>query len=611
MAGTTVTVSLLTKLLTPLISDVYNQAKGQAKLGLNKWNSNTGIRKIATSLIKIDKVKTIWSPEEETPLTKFYYPSKILEGSRISTIEAFSDLPEGNLVIEGIVGQGKSIFMRYLASSLINLPTPSIIPIFLELRNISDKRNLPALISSFLNSINVSNTPETIEYLASSGKIVLILDGFDEIPNNCISETILELELLQTRSPDLKIIVSSRPQSHIQNASGYRVVQLVPLTQMDYDPFISKLITSSIKRHEVEHALSNCADSIKGLINTPLMLTLVILIYQTEKEIPTTLSEFFDKLFGIVFAKHDRLKAGFNRQHHSGLSEPRLKKLFETFCFMTIQHKLGRSITDSQFNKIFDQAVKFAPEFSCDTEAFKKDIIKVACLIIEESIDTKTFLHKSILDYHAAAFVRDLTESQAENFYKVANEQYRTWEHVLQFLEDIDKFRYTKLYLMPYMPENLKELRTAIETGDQPSVYRYFEKVHPNSSIKFSRSGDVVEVSRTTTYLNKFYNSVIDIMTRGVFGLGSLTTPDTISKIAITEGLDPEAPTLTLPTKSIMDELGFEPILQAMKTAEHAEAENLRLAIEYFDRESQKEDLFIDILAQNYPPSSSKHRNGQ
>ncbi|MEE4814016.1 NACHT domain-containing protein [Pseudomonas alliivorans] len=597
MAATTVTIALLTKIITPVITELYTQAKGQAKSGLAKWSTNTGIRKIATSLAKIDKVKTIWSPEDEKPLSKFYYPSRILNHSEIRTIEKFSDLPDGNLVIEGIVGQGKSIFMRHLASSLINEPAPTIIPIFLELRNLSERRDLSSLIAFFLNSINVNYTPETFDYLATSGKIALILDGFDEIPSNCVTETILALEILQTTHPDLKIIISSRPQSHIQNASGFRVIKLVPLTLPDYAPFISKLIVSITKRHEVEQALNNCAKGIVGIINTPLMLTLVILIYQTEKEIPTTLSEFFDKLFGVVFAKHDRLKAGFNRQHHSGLSENQLKKLFEIFCFMTVQNKLGRSLSESQFNKIFERSIAFAPEYKCQNDDFKKDIIKVACLIIEEGIDMKTFLHKSILDYHAAAFVSELTESQAEKFYTVANTQYKNWEHVLQFLEDIDKLRYTKFYLIKYFPDYLTDVRKLISSGSEKDVYRFFRKVHPNSSVKFDKHGNALEVSRTVANLNQFYSPITEALTSSVFALGKKVTPELLSRIAEKHSLDCSESTLTVSVIALMDELGYEPILQAIKISELTADQDLKSAVKYLESESKKDDLFVDILA--------------
>lgn len=74
------------------------------------------------------------------------------------------------------------------------------------------------------------------------------------------------------------------------------------------------------------------------------MLTLVVIVYETESQIPETLPDFFEKLFQVVFTRHDKLKAAFNRKHYTGLSEGTLQKVFEAFCFMCVQDGIGRSL---------------------------------------------------------------------------------------------------------------------------------------------------------------------------------------------------------------------------------------------------------------------------
>ncbi len=369
MTGVTPTTIALSTAIKPIITDLYNGAKGIVHTGLQKWSTDAGIHNIASTLIDLTHVKTIWSGEDEKPLEDFYYPSKIEDQQKPKKIASIDELPRGNLVIEGIVGQGKSMFLRHLAASMIKTKKPKRIPIFLELRTINSKRSLLDSISLYLESIGIKYNTEIFDYLAQSGKITLLLDGFDEIPGECVSDVIVELGAIQRKYKSLKIIISSRPRSNIQNASGFKVVKLVPLETSDYDPFVSKLIKDPIKKSDVITALENCADSIKGVVHTPLMLTLVVMIYQTEKQIPSTLSGFFDKLFGVVFAKHDKQKAGFNRQHYSGLSESDLKIFFETFCFMAVQSKMGRSMTSAEFDKAFAGAKKYRKSMTCKNRA--------------------------------------------------------------------------------------------------------------------------------------------------------------------------------------------------------------------------------------------------
>lgn len=485
------------KILNPLLTSIYSSASGKAKAALQKWAASSGIKKAATTLLNIEKVKTIWSPEDEISLQSFYYPSKLFKARRNGE-EIFIEnkniesLPSGNIVIEGIVGQGKSIFMRHLAASSIRSPTLSAIPAFLELRTISSKRNLTDLIINFLESLGISPAAEAFEYLASSEKIILLLDGFDEIPSECVSDIILEIETLQTRYPKLKIIISSRPRNHIQNVVGFQVLHISRLDPSDYDLFISKLIHSPAKRFDVVDALHSCSDSIKGVISTPLMLTLLVIVYQTEKEIPSTLSDFFEKLFGIVFTKHDRLKAGFNRQHHTKLSERKLKQLFDAFCFMAIHLGGGRSLENSKFEQSFDSAIEYLTECKCELEDFRNDIVKVACLMVEEGFDTTTFLHKSILDYHAASFVKSQNDARAKSFYRTAFNNFQKWASVIEFLNNIDPVRYAKYYSIECLTPLLTELTEVIKSDTPDQLISYIEKYIPDLNFQFE-DGSLVQ----------------------------------------------------------------------------------------------------------------------
>lgn len=600
MAGTALTTTILTTLLKPIISDLYSGAKDQAKKGLSKWATEAGIKNIALTLLELDKAKTIWYGEDEIPLSDFYYPSRIEDRNKRIQINTIHDLPQGNLVIEGIVGQGKSIFMRHLAASTVAMRPPSIIPIFVELRTISSKRSLIDSIALFLNSISIKYSQETLDYLASSGKVILLLDGFDEIPSECVTDTIVELNVFHRKYPNLQIIVSSRPRSHIQNAPGFKVVKLVPLYQKDYDPFVSKLISSPVKRHDVISALDDCTGSIKGVIHTPLMLTLVVMIYQTEKEIPSTLSDFFDKLFGVVFTRHDKLKAGFNRQHHSGLSENRLKRLFEAFCFMTIKSGVGRTMNSAKFDKAFNDAVVYTKEKTCENEAFRKDIIKVACLMLEEGIDTITFLHKSILDYHAAAFVRDLPDTQAKTFYTSALKKFNQWEHVLQFLKAIDPVRFARDYTLQYLPEALEDLSSLIEKQNSIELIQFLEKLFPGATLEIDQKGKQ-EFTRPSTSLNELFAEIGDNIARPIFDLCNAPSPDKLLAAANLSGsntLDPNSSRI-LNIRSIITVFGDDPIWARLKTIKTAHITTLESATDCINNEIRTDDLLEQLLTQD------------
>ena len=612
MSATVLTISMLSRLLTPLFKDLYGGAKGGVKETLAKLSTDAGVKKLANTLIKFGKVKTIWSPEDEVSLSKFYYPSQISIDGEEKVINSEQDLPPGNIVVEGIVGQGKSIFMRYLACSL--LPTSGVkqIPLLLELRNISVKRTLLDSIYNFLKSVGLKDDEDTFTYLASSGKIVLLLDGFDEVPRECVTDIIIEIDTLQTLYPELKIIISSRPQSDIQSLVGFKIYKLVPLTPENYEPFVKKLIPSAIKRTEVVDALNACPGNIQGIISTPLMLTLVIVVYQTEKEIPLSLSDFFDKLFGVVFTKHDKLKAGFNRQHYSGLAERRLRQLFDTFCFMVVQNGGGRSLKPSQFNRAFDGALKLTRDCQCEVENFRKDIVKVACLLIEEGLDLTTFLHKSILDYHAAAFIKELPDIQAQAFYHAATKDYSKWRAVLSFLKAIDQARYAKDYYLFSTKKAYDQLVETLESSDDKKLYSYLSSLGPDiGGTIYNKS--LVSWGPHRDNLSELEEAINSHVLRHVVTLFS-----DAQEIQITRLLEAAIPDDTLKLKAhkvsmqcLIDEFGIDTFRRALRGFQNQTLINMEEYTVIVESEVRQESILEGILGGAVDPTLPNKSSGK
>lgn len=481
------TISVAARVLSPLITDLYNTAKGGAIRGLQKWKDASFPRKLAKRIDGLGKVKTLWSPEKDISLLTFYYPPRfgVTERVRQKAIESVKDFGDGNLVIQGIVGQGKSIFLRYLAIKEATKSDSNRLPVFLELRTLHAGYTLLPAIYKTLSGYEIDINDDTFDHLAKSGKFILLLDAFDELDETLIRLTLNDIEHLNQKYPDLQIVVTSRPSNEIQKVNGFRTIHISPLTRNDYGPLLTKLGLDQAKIVDIKSAIRSSPSRLADLITTPLMLTLVVIVYESEKEIPPTLPEFFERLFQVVFTRHDRLKAGFNRKRHTGLSERRLQELFEAFCFMVIQNSFGRSLSAEQFSLAFKQALQYASEANCDEEQFRLDIIKVACLMLEEGIDTATFLHKSVLEYYAAAFIKHSTDEVAQLFYQAAEQDFRPWQEVLRFLSDIDPYRYSKEFALNQLAKIREEFIKPLEDKKDSSLLSVINTLHPQFSAEY------------------------------------------------------------------------------------------------------------------------------
>ena len=134
--------AITTIILTPLINTVIQASKKAGAKGFQKWEQSKFHSKIQKKISSIESLKTFWSADKLVTLNDFYYPSKIyIDGDR-KHCQLLSELPTGHLIIEGIVGQGKSIYLRHLATSEIRSNQFDNFPIFLEFRTLSKKVSL-------------------------------------------------------------------------------------------------------------------------------------------------------------------------------------------------------------------------------------------------------------------------------------------------------------------------------------------------------------------------------------------------------------------------------------------------------------------------------------
>lgn len=494
-AVSSVTLGAIARLSAPIVNDIYKTAKGALKEAFEHWQEAAFPKRIAKKIGSISLVKTLWKPDDDVSLFKFYYPPLVrtLDTTKGKHVNRILDIDSGNIIIEGIVGQGKSIFLRWLAVQEARNEINTRIPVFIEFRTLHKNYSLLDAIFQTLESYEVHISKKSFDHLAKSGKLILILDAFDELDESLTRKTLNDIAFLTRKYESLQIVISSRPGNEIQKVSGFRLVRICALQKHEYGKFLSKMGISAVKNAEIVAAIQDSASGVSNLITTPLMLTLVAIVYEFEKEIPPTLPEFFERLFQIVLTKHDRLKDGFNRKRHSNLSDRKLQDLFESFCFMVLQNGYGRSLTGEQFTEVYQQAIEYVDDCECEQEKFHADITKGACLMLEEGVDTSTFLHKSLMEYYAAAFIKHSTDEVASMFYESAGEQGRPWKEVVTFLSSIDPYRYSKDFALPQIKSLRARLSNILDARDEKALIKYMHSVDLNEGFGYLSSGEKYE----------------------------------------------------------------------------------------------------------------------
>lgn len=432
------------------------------KASLAKKLRNLNATNAYLSAANVKKVKTIWQIDKEVCLHDFYYPSKIQIDDTEIKVEGLNSFPEnGKFIVQGTAGQGKSILMRYITG--IELEKATTLPIFIELRKISEKKSLTDLILDNLKEIGLNIDFTELDSLLSTGKCSLILDAFDEIPNALVHETITKIESICNQHYNCCIIISSRPNADIQKSAFFRVADLNELSPADFEPLLNKLFSSTGNdTKNILNAIHSSESQVVEVITTPLLFTLLVIIYKSFNEIPNSLAEFYSKLFTVLCYRHDSTKPGFKREFATGLTEIQLSQLFDCFCFCCMKAQKS-SLTKSEAVKLADEAIAHSNSKIDNAELFLKDITKVTCLIVEEGFEYH-FIHKSIREFHAAHYLKEYAQETTKiKFYTHASKNYINYSQELKFLKTIDEYNYKKHFLIPHINNMFSNLHINIE----------------------------------------------------------------------------------------------------------------------------------------------------
>lgn len=455
---TVLTSSAVGAVLKPLCAELVAHVKRYAKNPERVVHKAITTIELGRRVYGVINIKTLWSIEKEVSLFDFYYPSRVVfpGDKNAKSVVSLEDFPNNsNFVVQGTAGQGKSIFLRYLYGQLsFSITSHKRIPLFVELRRIAKDKNLSDSILGALERAGLPSSEELLDVYLASDRVVLLLDGFDEISFELVSQVCDDLEQISARFPSLRIVVTSRPEAAIQKSAHFRVARLDPLQPTDHKPFLAKICRDESQASEIHQAIGKSSHQIGALLTTPLLLTLLVLLYRAQSSIPATLSRFYEQLFDVLFLKHDQTKPGFRRDRYTNLDEVQLKNLFEAFSFHS-QISGKQIFTASEFETHTNEAKKLTV-IEVSVSGFQKELIKTACLMIEEGLEI-SFTHKSVAEFYAASFVQKSSADFAAQFYSQlrSDRTFSAWLGELSFLKEIDKYRFTRFFEIPELERSI------------------------------------------------------------------------------------------------------------------------------------------------------------
>jgi HEAT repeat protein len=196
-------------------------------------------------------------------------------------------LPQGKVLLVGKPGSGKSTVLQRFrwewASEALNQGDRPI-PVLVQLR--SDRSIKDAICAEFRQA-KLRVCPEEVDDLLLDGRLLLLLDGVNEMPSQQRRQ---DLQLFHDDNPDTPMIFTTRDLALGGSLGIEQQLEMCALTQPQMREFVHK--------HLPQHGdllLGQLRDRLPEVAETPLLLKMMCEVFENTGEIPQSKGELFQK----------------------------------------------------------------------------------------------------------------------------------------------------------------------------------------------------------------------------------------------------------------------------------------------------------------------------
>lgn len=434
------------KLAHNLSTDAYNGAKASVIKWRDTIKAENQIAALTARMDSLRFVKTILYPEAAVDIVKFFcIPSCKIDGQK-KKIDHITDLPP-RAVIAAPVGHGKSILLRHLACT--QLASAERLPLFIELHRVHGAQTLMQVLLKEADTLGVEIDQDVLEYLMENGRVLLLLDAFDELSPSLQGSIQADLDDLLRKYENIACICTSRQHGAILRSNHLPVVPLLPIGGKDYEEQVYKYYADDLKMaSRLIDQVNAVGVPLLSLLDTPLMVALLIKRFRVQQSVPETKLAFFEGLFPLLVRDHDARKGAVDRKRESGLSDTDMQDVFEMLAFVT---RLGET-RSLKYDAMMQEVAKILQRLGLRAapDAVVRDIVQITSLIVHEGGEY-LFVQRGIQEYYAALFVSKGDDDFVEAFCERADANWRKWEQELIFLESIDPRKFAKFFIVPAM----------------------------------------------------------------------------------------------------------------------------------------------------------------
>ncbi|WP_316840053.1 SMEK domain-containing protein [Pedobacter gandavensis] len=339
----------------------------------------------------------------------------------------FDELYDGseNLVVLGDPGAGKSSMIKYSICKILEedetiFSSPNIynqLPLRIELHKYnSAKATRIITLSRYMENLLAEEyqtyiSSGNLEYLFKFFPIMVFFDGLDEIFD--VHERLQvrnDIENFLKSYPNIKGIVTSRFESYQEvsmNSKQFRTVVVKDFDETQVMEYVNKWYSlqeenADIRKDEIAHCLEQLKGVDSELKHNPLLLSLILILYRSDREIPTSKLKIYEGCTYTIVDSRDT-----KEKKLTAPIQPRNKiSIFSALAFWQFNQKgTDQNLTFSKVESFVKQYLIKNEEYDSEFQAKQaaQDFLsfaKTRSIYLENK-----FTHKTFLEYFASYFI--------------------------------------------------------------------------------------------------------------------------------------------------------------------------------------------------------------
>lgn len=344
------------------------------------------------------------------------------------------------LMVLGAPGGGKSTFLRKVGLEAIKGEKGSYqqpyIPVLLELKNFRNQEiNLLEAIAVEFKTCGLPRYEEWTLELLKAGKLLILLDGLDEVPTEKMSDVVTKIQDFVDLYDKNRFIVSCRTAAYRHNFRRFSDVAVANFDDEQIEGFIKNWF------HSKSELAEDCWEKLKGsdyqaakeLAQTPVLLTLICVLYQRSGQFPTNRATLYQRALRVLLEEWNAAKEIPQTQIYKGLDTKRKELMLSEIAY-------NGFIEDRLFFQKWDLATQLErllaemlpDEKLIDGHAVLLDIDVQHGILVERAESIYSFSHLTIQEFLTALYLYD----DAVIVEQIVNDHFfdRRWEEVFLLL---------------------------------------------------------------------------------------------------------------------------------------------------------------------------------